>query len=89
MRWHADETKSVAGPMGGTAGPTSRTDQDTAKENYRLRSDDRDRTPSIVPSSGPTIGTHIIYQMGAGVEGAHDSSEVVVNLRPRGQCRAS
>ena len=89
MRWQPDHTKSVAGPIGGTAGPTSGTVQDSTKENYRLRSDDRDRNPSTKPASGPTTGTHIIYQMGSGVEETNEHSGVVVNLQPRGHRHAS
>jgi hypothetical protein len=89
MCWHPDEAKFVAGPMGGTAGPTSGTVPALAKENYRLRSDEKDRDTSIEPSSGPTTGTHIIYQMGSGVEEVGEQSGVVVNLRPRGHRHAS
>jgi hypothetical protein len=56
---HSEQAKSVAGPMGGTAGPISRTVQGSAKENYRLRSDERDRHAPFDASSGPTTGTHI------------------------------
>jgi hypothetical protein len=89
MRWQPDDAKSVAGPMGGTAGPTSGTVQGSTKENYRLRSDERDRDPSVQPSSGLTTGTHIIYQMGSGVEAAREHSWVVVNLQPGGRRHAS
>jgi hypothetical protein len=64
MNWRDDQPKSVAGPMGRTAGLTTGTVQHITKENYRLRSDDRDRDTSIEPSSGPTTGTHIIYHRG-------------------------
>jgi hypothetical protein len=82
MRWLPDQTKSVAGPITGTV--TALT-----KENYRLRSDDRDRHASIEPSSGPTTGTHIIYQMGSGVEEARELSGVVVKLQPGERRHAS
>ncbi|MBQ0820182.1 hypothetical protein KBI52_08155 [Microvirga sp. HBU67558] len=64
MRWHADELKSVAGPMRGTAGLTTGTVTALTKENYRSRSDEKDRRASFEQSSGPTTGTHIIYQRG-------------------------
>ena len=89
MRWQPDHAKSVAGPMGGTAGPTSGTVPGSTKENYRLRSDDGTVSPSNEPTGGPTTGTHIIYQMGSGVEEANEHSGVVVNLRPRGHRHAS
>ena len=89
MGWQPGQAKSVAGPMGGTAGPTSGTVTNLTKENYRLRSDERDRTPSNAPSSGPTTGTHIIYQMGSGVEETNEQSAVVVKLQPRGRHHAS
>jgi hypothetical protein len=89
MRWHPDEAKPVAGPMGRTAGPTSGTVQSLTKENYRLRSDDKDRQASSEPSTSPTTGTHIIYQMGSGVEEAREQSGVVLNLQPRGRRHAS
>jgi hypothetical protein len=64
MRWQLGDTKSVAGPMGGTDGPTTGTVTALSQENYRIRSDVRDRAPSNRPSSGPTTGTHIIYHRG-------------------------
>jgi hypothetical protein len=85
MRWQPDSTKLVAGPMEGTAGPTSGTVQTSMQENYRLRSDGRDRSTASDHSSGPTTGTHIIYQMGSGVEEAGERSAVVMNLRSRGR----
>jgi hypothetical protein len=89
MRWHPDDAKSVAGPMGRTAGPTSGTVHASTKENYRLRSDERDCAPTIQPSSGPTTGIHIIYQMEAEVEVTNEQSGVVVNLVPKGRRCAS
>jgi hypothetical protein len=89
MRWQPDQAKSVAGPMRGTAGLTTGTVTASTKENYRLRSDERDRDPSVQPSSGPTTGTHIIYQMEAGVEVTNEQSGVVVNLVPKGRRYAS
>jgi hypothetical protein len=89
MHWQAGKPKSVAGPMGGTAGPTSGPVQGSTKENYRPRSDDRDRGPSFDPSSGPTTGTHIIYQMESGAEGMSEQSGAVVKLLPGGRRHAS
>jgi hypothetical protein len=89
MRWHPDDAKSVAGPMGRTAGPTSGTVRASTKENYRPRSDEKDRNTSVESSSGQTTGTHIIYQMGSEVKGEEEPSGVVVNLRPRGHRHAS
>ncbi|WP_160195381.1 helix-turn-helix domain-containing protein [Microvirga sp. BSC39] len=89
MRWQPGEAKSVAGPMAGTAGLITGTVTALTKENYRLRSDEKDRQPSFEPSSGPTTGTHIIYQMGAGVEEAREPSAVVVKLQPGGRRHAS
>jgi len=89
MSWRDGDAKSVAGPMGRTAGPTSGTAQGSTKENYHLRSDERDRDPPSEPSIGPTTGTHIIYQMGSGVEEAGERSGVVVNLQPRRRRHAS
>jgi hypothetical protein len=60
------QTKSVAGPMGGTAGPTTGTVQGSTKENYLPRSHEKDRDTSIEHSNGLTTGTHIIYQRGTG-----------------------
>ena len=68
MGWRDDKAKSVAGTVGGTAGPIPGTATPLTKENYRLRSGDRDREPSFEGSSGTTTGTHIIYQMGSGVK---------------------
>jgi hypothetical protein len=89
MHWQADGPKFVAGPMRGTAGPTSRTVHGSTKENYRLRSDERDRDPLKVPFSGPTTGTHIIYQTGSEAEGMSEQSGVVVKLLPGGRRHAS
>ncbi len=57
----------VAGPIGGTDGPITGTVTALTKENYRLRSDEKDRDAPIDTSSGPTTGAHIIYQMGVGL----------------------
>jgi hypothetical protein len=62
MSWRDEQPKSVAGTVGGTAGPILRTVTRLAKENCRLRSDERDRDASNELPSGPTTGTHIIYQ---------------------------
>jgi hypothetical protein len=64
MRWQDDSQQSVAGPMRGTVSPTSGTVQGSTKENYHLRSDSRDCNGLPDPLSGPTTGTHIIYQRG-------------------------
>jgi hypothetical protein len=89
MRWQPGDAKSVAGPMGGTAGLITGTVTALTKENYRLRSDEKDRSTSVEPSSGPTTGTHIIYQMGSGVEVKGEQSGIVVKLQPRGRRHAS
>lgn len=68
MSWRDEPAKSVAGPMAGTAGRMGGTVTPITQENYRPRSQDRDRDPSPELSSGPTTGTHIIYQMGDEVE---------------------
>jgi hypothetical protein len=89
MSWQEDQPKSVAGPSNRTASPITGTVHASTKENYRSRSDERDREPSFQPSSGLTTGTHIIYQMGAGVEEAREQSEVVMRLQPKGRRHAS
>ncbi|KFG70375.1 hypothetical protein JH26_04910 [Microvirga sp. BSC39] len=89
MRWHPEKEKSVAGLMGGTVGLTTGTVTALTKENYRPRSDERDRQASSEPLNGPTTGTHIIYQMGSGVEVVREQSGVVVKLQPRGGHHAS
>jgi hypothetical protein len=61
MGWRDDKAKSVGGTVGGTAGPIPGTVMPLTKENYRLRSDERDREASFEASSGTTTGTHIIY----------------------------
>ncbi len=53
--------KSVAGLTRGTAGLTGGTVTPFTKENYRSRSHQKDREPSIEQSNGLTTGTHIIY----------------------------
>jgi Helix-turn-helix domain len=73
MSWRPDEPKSVAGPTRGTAGVTTGTVTSTTKENCRELSLSRDRKGSLESSSGVTTGTHIIYQMGSGVEVVRDS----------------
>jgi hypothetical protein len=88
MRWLPDREKSVAGPMGRTAGPTSGTVRASTKENYRPRSGEKDRDTSSEPISGPTAGTHIIYQTGSGAVEAVEPSGVV-DLQPRGRRHAS
>jgi hypothetical protein len=68
MSWRPDGSKSVAGPTRGTAGVTTGTVSSTTKENCRELSLSRDRKRPLEPLSGPTTGTHIIYEMGSGVE---------------------
>lgn len=89
MSWHPDQPKSVAGPTRGTAGVTTGTVTSTTKENCRELSLSRDLKRLIEPISGPTTGTHIIYQMGFGVEEAREPAGAVVNLHPRGRRHAS
>jgi hypothetical protein len=89
MSWRPDEPKSVAGPTRGTDGVTTGTVTSTTKENCRELSLSRDRTRPIEPLSGPTTGTHIIYQRGSGVEEASEQSGVVVRLGSRGRRHAS
>jgi hypothetical protein len=54
-----NQQKSLAGTVGGTAGLTTGTVAYFTKENYRPRSDDKDRTASFEHFNGPTTGTHI------------------------------
>ena len=89
MCWHPAEPKSVAGPIRGTAGVTTGTVTNTAKENCRELSLSRDRKRHLEPISGPTTGTLIIYQTGSGVEEASEQSGVVVRLESRGRRHAS
>ncbi|MBM1171227.1 hypothetical protein JQC81_09670 [Microvirga arabica] len=89
MSWHPDQSKSVAGPLRGTAGVTTETVTSVTKENCRELSLSCDRKRRLEPLSGPTTGTHIIYQMGSGVDEAREPSAVVVNLRPGGRRHAS
>jgi hypothetical protein len=89
MSWHPDQPKSVAGPTRGTAGVTTGTVTSTTQENCRELSLSRDRNRPSEPLSGPTTGTHIIYQMGSGVEEAREPSAVVVKLLPGGRRHAS
>ena len=89
MSWRDEQAKSVAGMVGGTAGTIPGTATPLTKENYRLRSGDRDREPSFEGSSGTTTGTHIIYQMGSGVKGTEEPLGLVVNLQQRGRRHVS
>jgi hypothetical protein len=89
MNWRPDVAKSVAGLTRGTVGPTTGTVTSATKENCRELSLSRDRKGHLEPSSGVTTGTHIIYQMGSGVEETGKQSGVVVNLVPRGRRHAS
>jgi hypothetical protein len=89
MNWRPDEPKSVAGPTRETAGVTTGTVTSTTKENCRELSLSCDRKRLLEPLSGPTTGTHIIYQMGPGVEEVGEQSGVVVNMSPKGRRHAS
>jgi hypothetical protein len=89
MSWRPDEPKFVAGPTRGTAGVTTGTVTSHTKENCWELSLSRDRKLHLEPSSGPTTGTHIIYQMGSGVEEAREPSGVVLKLQPKGRRHAS
>jgi hypothetical protein len=89
MSWRPDESKSVAGPTKGTTGVTTGTVKGITKENCRELSPSRDRTRHLEVVNGPTTGTHIIYQMGSGVEVTNEQSAVVVNLPPRGRRHAT
>jgi hypothetical protein len=89
MSWRPDEPRSIAGPTRDTASVTTGTVPSPAKENCRELSLSRDRKDRLEPLSGPTTGTHIIYQMGSGVEEASEQLGVVVNLHPRGRRHAS
>jgi hypothetical protein len=62
MSWRSDHAKSVAGTVRGTTSLARGTVTARTKENYRPRSQEKDRDPSIHPSDGLTGGTHIIYQ---------------------------
>jgi hypothetical protein len=89
MSWHSAEPKSVTGPTRGTAGVTTGTATSATKESCRELSLSRDRKHHLESSSGPTTGTHTIYQMGAGVEETGEHSGVVVKLQPEGRRHAS
>jgi hypothetical protein len=73
MSWRLDQPKSVAGTVRGTASATTGTVTAPTKENCRELSVSRDRKGRLEVISGHTTGTHIIYQMGSGVEEARDS----------------
>jgi hypothetical protein len=70
MSWRPDEPKSVAGPSDGTAGPSGGTVTALAQENYQELSLSQDREGHSEAVICPATGTHIIYQMGCGVEDA-------------------
>jgi hypothetical protein len=89
MNSHPAEPKSVAGPTRGTAGVTTGTVTGATKESCRELSLSRDRKSHLEAYSGPTTGTHIIYQTGAGVEETGQPSGVVVKLQPKGHRHAS
>jgi hypothetical protein len=75
MSWRPDEPQSVGGPSSGTAGPSGGTVTALTKENCRELSPSRDRKGHLKAAICPTTGTHIIYQMGAGVEDAGEHTE--------------
>ncbi len=75
MSWRPDETKSVAGPSSGTAGPSGGTVKASTKENCRELSSTRDRKRDLQPIICPATGTHIIYQLGSGVEVTRDDAD--------------
>ncbi|QRM32114.1 hypothetical protein JO965_23050 [Microvirga sp. VF16] len=87
--WHPDQPKFIAGPTRGAAGVTTGTVIAATKENCRELSLSRDRKRRLEPISGVTTGTHIIYQMGSGVDGADEPSGVVVTLQLKGRRHAS
>lgn len=89
MSWHPDQPKSVAGPTRGTAGVTSGTVTNLTKENCRELSLPRDRDRSSEATNGLTTGTHIIYQMGSGVEVTRDSVDVTGEQPQRRRRHAS
>jgi hypothetical protein len=74
MSRRPDEPKSVAGFTRETAGATTGTVPSTTKENCRELSLSRDRKRHLDAASGPATDTHIIYQMGSGVEVVRDSA---------------
>ncbi len=89
MSWHFGESKFVAGPTRGTAGVTTGTVTNSTKEKCRELSLSRDRERHLEAISGPTTGTHIIYQIGSGAEEMREPSGVVVKLQPGGRRHAS
>jgi hypothetical protein len=89
MSWCPDEPKAVAGPTRGTAGVTTGTVTALSQENCRKLSLSCDRKHHLEAMSGPTTGTHIIYQRRSGVEDTVEQSGVVVDLQPKGRRHAS
>jgi hypothetical protein len=89
MSWRPDEQKSVTGPSGGTAGPSDGTVTALAKENYHELSLSRDSKGQCQPVICPTTGTHIIYQMGSGVEVSRDDPDATRVKQVGGRRRAS
>jgi hypothetical protein len=75
MNWRPDMRKFVAGPTRGTAGVTRGTVTNAMKENCLELSLSRDRKHPLEPISGPTTGTHIIYQVGCGVEDVRECTD--------------
>jgi hypothetical protein len=71
MSWRPEEQKFVTGLMTGTAGLTPGTVQAPAQENCRELSLSSDRKGHFGPFSGPTTGTHIIYQGGRDEKSPH------------------
>jgi hypothetical protein len=84
-----EHLKSVAGTVGGTTGPISGAVTAPTQENHRSRSDDRDREASFGASRGPTTRTHIIDQVGAGVEVTRDDSNTGSDSQSGGRRYAS
>ncbi len=70
MRSRSAQPKYVPGPSDGTAGPSRGTVTASTKGNYQELSLSRDRKGQFQPIICPATGTHIIYQMGCGVEEA-------------------
>jgi hypothetical protein len=85
MNWRPDKPKFVADLTRGTAGVTTGTVTSTTKENCRELSLSRDRNRHLELSTGLTIGTHIIYQMGLGVEKQGAAPVAPSLVWPRGQ----
>jgi hypothetical protein len=59
------------------------------RQPVNLTMPSRDRKHHLEPTSGPTTGTHMIYQMGSGVEDTGERSGVVAKLQPKERRHAS